>query len=128
MSRKTKKIKQQPKVIPFKNNEELALWYCDLANIEHFRDLENHEIYWKHYQEDLKQLYRNKAAKTNIIPKVEETGIIVCEKCGTQIGAIIDGFALLNLKFSFKNHLEPLKIICKCGEYITLNPIKKEVE
>ena len=99
MKRKTKKKNQSTKVLPFKNNEELALWYCDLANIEHFRDLEKHEIYWKHYQDDLKQLYKSKAAKTNIISKVEETGIIVCEKCGTQIGAIIDEFALLNLEF-----------------------------
>lgn len=128
MKRKTKKKNQPTKALPFKNNEELALWYCDLANIEHFRDLEKHEIYWKHYQDDLKQLYKSKAAKTNIISKVEETGIIVCEKCGAQIGAIIDEFALLNLEFSFKNHLEPLKIICKCGECITLNQIKKEVE
>ena len=128
MNRKTKKIKQQPKVIPFKNNNDLSLWYCNLAGVEHFRDLKNHEIYWKHYQDDLKQLYKSKASKTNIIPKIEETGIITCEKCNTQIGAIIDGFALLNLEFSFKNHLNPLKIICKCGEHITLNQINKEDE
>ena len=39
---------------PFKNNEQLALYYCREAGVDNFKDLKN-TIYWGYYLEDSKR-------------------------------------------------------------------------
>lgn len=111
MGKKKKYITQQS---PFRNIEQLALYYCELAGVENFVDLKD-TIYWNYYLEESKSFYKKRIIETKTISNVKETKIITCESCGKQLGAVIDGFVLLNLNYSFQHHKAPLKILCKCG-------------
>lgn len=113
---------------PFKNTEELALYYCREAGIENFKDLKN-TIYWGYYQEDCKRFYKKTIADSKFLPAIKETsGIITCKSCGNTLGAIIDNFVILDFKNSFKKHDSPLKIVCPCGEYNTFEELKIETK
>lgn len=100
---------------PFKNNEQLALYYCREAGVENFKDLKN-TIYWGYYLEDSKRFHKKIISETKIIPSTKDMEVITCKKCGTPFGSIIGNFVLLNLKYSFQSHKAPLKILCECGE------------
>lgn len=122
--RKKKSPKAVNEAFPFKNNEQLALYYCREAGVENFRDLEN-TIYWNYYLEDCKKFYKKTVSKTEIIKTIKEPGVITCESCGEQLGATIDGFVLLDLNYSFQHHKAPLKILCKCGHQNIFKEITK---
>ena len=125
--------KKTPKAIneafPFKNSEQLALYYCREAGVESFKDLKN-TIYWGYYLEDCKRFHKKVLSETEIIKTVRNTGVISCESCGAQLGATIDGFLLLDLNYSFQHHKAQLKILCKCRYQNTFEEIGKlkEVE
>lgn len=112
--RRKKTSKAINEAFPFKNSEELALYYCREAGVESFKELKN-TIYWGYYLEDCKRFHKKVLSETEIIKTVKNPGVITCESCGKQLGATIDGFVLLDLNYSFKHHKAPLKILCKCG-------------
>lgn len=124
MKRTKKNKNSQNSIFPFKNIEQLAIYYCQEAGVEHFRDLKN-TIYWDYYLEDSKIFYKKTISETKILPSIEENGIILCKSCGEQLGATIDRFVLLNLNYSFQHHNAPLKILCKCGHQNIFEEIEK---
>lgn len=121
MGKKKRNTTQQS---PFRNVEQLALYYCKLAGVDNFVDLKN-TIYWDYYLEDSKRLYKKTISETKVLPSTEESGIILCKSCGKQLGATIDTFVLLNLNYSFQHHNAPLKILCKCGHQNIFEEIEK---
>lgn len=120
--------KKTPKAVneafPFKNSEQLALYYCREAGVKNFKDLKD-TIYWNYYLEDCKRFHKKIISETEVVKVVKETGVITCGVCGEQLGATIDGFVLLDLNYSFKHHKAPLKILCKCGHQNIFEEITK---
>lgn len=100
---------------PFKNSEQLALYYCREAGVDNFKDLKN-TIYWGYYLEDSKRFHKKIISETKVIPSTKDMEVITCKKCGIPFGAAIGSFVLLDLKYSFQSHKAPLKILCDCGE------------
>lgn len=109
--------------LPFKNNEQLALYYCKLAGVEKFRDLEKNEIYWKHYQDDLKLLYQNKLNENDIpIPNdFNISNVLYCEKCQYHFAFIFGKKILTDMQYSYQNHNGIFKFICECGHKNSLD-------
>lgn len=112
---------------PFKNNEQLALYYCREAGVENFKDLKN-TIYWGYYLEDSKRFHKKIVSETKVIPSTKDIEVITCKKCGIPFGSVIGNFVLLNLKYSFQNHRTPLKILCECGEQNIFEELKIKKE
>lgn len=102
----------------------MALYYCREAKVKNFKDLEN-TIYWNYFLEDCKKFYKKTISKTEVIKNIKEIEIILCESCGEQLGATIDGFVLLNLNYLFQHYNTPLEIICKCGNQNIFKEIVK---
>lgn len=114
--------------LPFKTNEQLALYYCQLAGIENFRDLEKNEVYWKHYQNDLNLLYRIKL-KENNVPISDDfsiSNVLYCEKCQYPFAFMFGKKILADTQYSYQNHNGIFKFICECGHQNSLDFKKKE--
>lgn len=115
-----KKKKDSP--IPFKSNEEIAMYYCKLAGVS-FKELKN-TIYYKYFLEDCQRLYKKSIPEKNIssitVNNLKPT-VLFCKNCLKTFGALFGKEVLLNTSYSFILNNNSLKVKCECGEVNLFN-------